>query len=107
MLGIPFGATISFQNNAIQFENFPIGNGALTLGNSIIYGGGIKPTDSGFLYGDSRILNVGLHEAGHTYQYQVLGPFFLPAYFISGGISANNVFERAANNYAGGGSSLP
>jgi hypothetical protein len=30
----------------------------------------------------------------------VLGPFFLPAYLVLGGISARNPFERAADRYA-------
>jgi hypothetical protein len=105
--GVPFGARITFGNNAIQFENYPWGTGALTLGNAIIYGGGTSPSDVGQLYGDPRVLNVGLHEMGHTYQYQALGPLFLPIYFFTGGISSRNPFERAANDFAGGGSWWP
>jgi hypothetical protein len=41
---------------------------------------------------------------GHTYQYQILGPFFLPVYFLNGGPDANKPFEQAANNFAQGGS---
>jgi len=48
-----------------------------------------------------------LHEEAHTYQYQVLGPMFLPAYALAGGISASNPFELAANRYALGGSFFP
>lgn len=99
--------SISIGNNAIQFENIPFGNGALTVGNTIIYGGGTAPSQMGNLYGDRRYLNVGLHEMGHTYQYQAYGPFFLPAYFLRGGISATNPFEQGANNYAAGGSWRP
>jgi hypothetical protein len=33
-------------------------------------------------------------------QYLVLGPLFLPAYFICGGVCARNPFERAADLYA-------
>lgn len=99
--------SISIGNNAIQFENIPFGTGALTLGNTIIYGGGTAPNQMGNLYGDRRYLNVGLHEMGHTYQYQAYGPFFLPAYFLRGGISAINPFEQGANNYAAGGSGRP
>ncbi|MFU8832404.1 MAG: RHS repeat-associated core domain-containing protein, partial [Wenzhouxiangella sp.] len=95
--------SITFGNNAIQFENIPFGNGALTLGNTIIYGGGTAPDQMGNLYGDSRFLNLGRHEMGHTFQYQAYGPFFLPAYFLRGGISATNPFEQGANNYAAGG----
>jgi RHS repeat-associated protein len=99
--------SISIGNNAIQFENILFGNGALTLGNTITYGGGTAPSQMGNLYGDPRYLNVGRHEMGHTYQYQAYGPFFLPAYFLSGGISATNPFEQGANDYAAGGSWWP
>jgi len=108
LAGVPFGATISFGNNAIQFENYPWGDGAITLGNSVIYARGTSPSDSlTGLYGDPRKLNIGMHERGHTLQYQALGPVFLPAYLLSGGISASNSFEQAANNYAAGGSWWP
>ena len=44
--------------------------------------------------------NIGAHEEAHTYQYQTLGVFFLPAYFACGGISQYNPFEIAATKYA-------
>ncbi len=50
---------------------------------------------------------VGPHEMGHTYQYQLLGPLFLPVYLMSGGVSANNPWEQAADNYALGGNWFP
>jgi hypothetical protein len=109
-VGVPFGARISLGINAIQFENYPWGNGALTLGNAIIYGGGESPDDTRTgLYNDPRLLNVGLHETGHSFQAEALGIFFLPAYFMSGGINFNtpNIFEQAANNYADGGGWWP
>ena len=59
MLGVQ--PAITFGNNAIQFENYPWGVGALTLGNTIIYGGGTAPTDSGHWYGDPRSLGLGRH----------------------------------------------
>lgn len=51
-----------------------------------------------------RFLNVGLHEEGHTFQAQVLGILFIPAYFVSGGMNfeSPNIFEQAANDYADG-----
>lgn len=104
------GVGLSFGNNAIQFTNFPIGQAGegLTLGNVQIYPRGSNPTTSfGFYYGSNVPINLGLHEQGHTLQSQALGPFFLPAYFLSGGISASNGFEQAANSYALGGSYFP
>ncbi|MBS1970188.1 MAG: hypothetical protein JSU04_07755 [Bdellovibrionales bacterium] len=45
-------------------------------------------------------VNLGRHESGHTYQYQAPGPFFLPAYLLSGGaFTSKNPFETAADNY--------
>lgn len=110
LAGVPFGARIQFANNAIQFVDFPLGQAGegLTLGNVQIFPAGTDPTTySGFFCGSSAPINIGLHEEGHTFQYQVFGPTFLPAYFLSGGISASNPFELAANRYALGGSFFP
>ncbi len=95
------GAGLSFGNNAIQFTNFPFGRkGALTLGNVQIYRNA-RPGKSDFWYGVYQ--NTGLHEQAHTYQSQVLGPLFLPAYLLSGNpISGSNPFERAATDFATG-----
>lgn len=105
--GLPmlwFGARISLGDNAVRFENIPLGHGALTLGNVVLYSRHCAPTDEATgMYGDSRCLRVGRHEQAHTLQYQLLGPLFLPAYLCCGGISARNPFERAANDYAAGG----
>ena len=105
LVGVPFGATPSFGNNAIQFLNYPLGRGALTLGNSIIYAKGTNPETMDHLYGYPRPIEVGAHEEAHTYQTQVLGPLFIPTYFASGGISGQNPFERAANIYSDYGTS--
>jgi hypothetical protein len=40
------------------------------------------------------------HEHTHVRQYERWGPLFLPAYFLFGGISVRNRFERAADRYA-------
>jgi len=91
--------TISFGNNAIQFENHPLMKfGAIAFGNAISYAKDYGPNRTGDSYG--RKTNNGLHEKGHTYQYQLLGPLFLPIYFSSGGISARNPWEQAADNFA-------
>ncbi|HUO82673.1 MAG TPA: hypothetical protein VM616_07440 [Gammaproteobacteria bacterium] len=103
LAGLLLGTRISFGNNAIQFERFPVGTGALTLGNVVIYGRGTAPGDIRRLYGSTQRLSLAAHERAHTYQYQALGPFFLPVYFAFGGIHARNPFERAANAYAEGG----
>ena len=43
---------------------------------------------------------IGDHERAHVYQYMALCPLFLPLYFLCGGISVRNRFERAADRYA-------
>ena len=92
--------TISFGNNAIQFQNNPLirDREALTIGNTISYGNKISPSQFG-AYGDPTV-NVGLHEREHTFQYQKYGPLFFPAYLISGGFSGpgGNGFEREAQD---------
>ena len=105
--GLPFGARIRCANNAIQFLNYRWGWGALALGNVVIYAGGTAPSDRCLLYDSTDRLSLCLHERAHTLQYQALGPLFLPAYFLAGGIRATNPFERAANEYARGGNWWP
>ena len=96
--------SISFGNNAIQFHDnpFTLSNTAITLGNTVSYGRGVHPSHYG-AYGNPTV-NIGLHEKAHTLQYQVLGPLFLPTYFVSGGVSGptGNPFENAAQNYGSG-----
>ena len=43
---------------------------------------------------------IGKHEQAHTLQSMVWGPFSFPAYFLNGGISADNPMEKAADAYA-------
>ena len=111
ILGIFMGLnpSISIGHNAIQFLNNPLQpyGGAITFGNTISYGAGTGPDDMG-AYGDYSV-NVGLHEEAHTYQFQVYGIFYGPAYLLSGGfLSPNqygefdtslNHFEQEAQDY--------
>lgn len=69
-----FGGSISIGNNAIQFHNNPLQPSAITLGNTIIY----SPR-SGF-----SASQIGIQEAQHTIQGQVLGPAYLPAHLVLG-----------------------
>jgi hypothetical protein len=101
---------VSIGNNAIQFEGMPslMVERPFTLGNTILYSGfgdvGYGPESP--LYasytntyvgidskGNSVYPTVGDHEAEHTYQYQNLGPFFLPTYVVNGMINADKVGE--------------
>jgi hypothetical protein len=94
---------VKFGHNAIQFLNNPLINRgeALTLGNAISYNPGVQPNSPG-AYGD-REIQVGPHEEGHTYQAQVLGPFYGPAWLLCGGrVGLSNPFEAAAQRYGAG-----
>ena len=92
---------IQFGHNGIEFLNNPfiISDRALTLGNVMMYGVDVGPM-SPEAYGDP-LVPYGLHEEAHTYQSQVLGPAFIPAYMLNGGPSIHNPFEKAAQNYGG------
>jgi hypothetical protein len=108
LLGLPslaFGARIVRGHNALQFLGYPLGSGALTLGNVVLYAG-CGPDELGAGYGVAPV-PLGLHEQAHTLQYERLGPLFLPVYVLAGGISSRNPLERAADAYAGGGSWWP
>ena len=106
--GIAAGAHAHLNRRecAVVFHRWPWGpGGALTLGNVILHTG--ETLDSpcmtyahrAGLQQDMEIM-LGDHERAHVYQYMVLGPLFLPLYFLFGGISVRNRFERAADRYA-------
>ena len=105
MLG---GARVAWraQDLAIEFSHFPRGpGGALTLGNCILHTGASLDVKCG-LYAPVAGCDpharphLADHERSHVFQYMLLGPLFLPLYFLCGGISASNRFERAADRYA-------
>lgn len=73
--------SISFANNAIQFENNPLMASAMTFGNVIVYG-----TDPVYFQPGSQRgqYTLGYEEMQHTYQAQVLGPLYFPGHIVSG-----------------------
>ncbi len=99
-------AHVSRRDFAIVFHKVPWRpGGALTLGNVILHTGDTLESPC-VTYAhraghreEPRIL-IGDHERAHVYQYMVLGPLFLPLYFLFGGIGVRNRFERAADRYA-------
>ena len=71
---------------------------ALTLGNAISYSKE-KPPKSPGAYGYPSV-TYGLHEEGHTYQSQVLGPAFIPTYLLTGKPGhVSHPFEQASQSY--------
>ena len=111
LLGLPalaFGAKLKISDGALVFLRYPWGpGGALTLGNVILcthatldcccrtYAERFGLREAGGL-----LHRLGDHERAHVYQAMTLGVFFLPMYFLCGGISVRNRFEQAADRYA-------
>jgi hypothetical protein len=105
MVALPFGARAQLSDAAVVFHGVPFGpGGALTLGNVILHTGHsldeVALTYACRRDGGADCVRLGDHERAHVYQYLVLGPLFLPLYFLCGGISASNRFEQAADRYA-------
>ena len=103
---LPFGARLHFAEGALAFKRVPRTHGALVLGCVILHGGEdldiicrTYAARCGEASPDQRV-RIGDHERAHVYQYLLFGPLFLPLYFLCGGVSARNPFERAADRYA-------
>jgi len=110
LLGLPalaFGARLRLGEGALVFVRYPWGPGvALALGNTILCkdpsldGRCITYAERhGLAPRSGATLRLGDHERAHVLQAMALGPFFLPLYFLCGGISARNRFEQAADRY--------
>jgi len=102
---LALGARVSVSDSAIVFSRFRFfSTGALTLGQVILNTG--QSLDVPALtyhcraFGGDECVRLGTHEQAHVYQYMALGVFFLPLYFLHGGISHTNRFEQAADRYA-------
>lgn len=99
-------ARISRRERALVFHRWPWGpGGAMTLGNVILATG--ADLDGHCTTYEHRAgacshppVRLGDHERAHVYQYMLLGPLFVPVYFLCGGISVRNPLERAADHYA-------
>jgi hypothetical protein len=111
LLGLPallFGARLRISDGALVFLRYPWGPGsALTLGNTMLcthatLDGACRSYAERFGLSPpgGAHYRLGDHERAHVYQAMVLGIFFLPLYFMCGGISAHNCFEQAADRYA-------
>lgn len=104
-IGYLFGVTnnrpgIEIVGNAIEFTNnaFVDANTALALGNAIVYDPDWGPTEEGGMLNS----NVRNHETAHTYQSEMLGPFYLPTWIIGATVAwaqdkdpmRDNILER-------------
>lgn len=106
LLTMPLGSRLKYSDHALVFSRFPFGpGGAITFGNVILNTtndlDAIVTTYQCRADGNRNdCIRIGNHERAHVYQYMVLGMFFLPVYFICGGISVKNPMEQAADRYA-------
>lgn len=108
MLGcgaLALGARASFSDSAIVFSKFRFfTTGAMTVGQVILHTGHSlnEPalTYHCAAFGGNDCVRLGTHEQAHVFQYMALGIFFLPLYFLHGGISHKNRFEKAADRFA-------
>lgn len=108
LLAMPFGARPKFRRRdlALVFHGFPMGpGGALTLGNVMLSTHSDMDTLCTTYAHRAKWCvqpktRIGDHERAHVLQYMALGPLFLPLYFLFGGVSVRNRFERAADRYA-------
>lgn len=102
---LAFGARLSVSDHALLFTRVRSpSRGALTLGQVILHTGEsldeAAKTYHCAAFGGDQCVRIGSHERAHVYQCMVLGVFFLPLYFLHGGISHRNRFEQAADRYA-------
>jgi hypothetical protein len=109
LVGVLFGGSPPVPgDNAIEFPNNPLLNGislGTTIGNCIIYPTGVdgdKKTEGHYKNKYQFIpFRLGDHEEGHTYEGQLLGPFYLPAYGLDQLINGRaSVMEEAADRHA-------
>ncbi len=99
ILGLLMGTQprITFGNNAIQFTNNPLMISAMTLGNVIVYGSGYNPAQPS--PSNTNSISLGVEEMQHTFQAEILGPFYFPAHLILGtaAVINNNNWHGSTN----------
>jgi hypothetical protein len=109
--GVLAGSRVRVAHNAIVFDSFPLGRGAFVLGNVIINSEAdltwhaatyesVARRRRGVANFAVEAVHVGKHEEAHTWQYQVLGPFFLPLYALTMLLPSPTPLEHAADLYA-------
>ena len=113
LLGVPAmlaGCRPALAHNAIVFHSFPVGSRAFVLGNVVINPAHDLERCTATYASVARrkrdrscaveLVHIGKHEEAHTFQYQVLGPFFLPVYALTMLLPSPTPFEHAADIYA-------
>ncbi|MEJ8451619.1 hypothetical protein [Xanthomonas oryzae] len=96
-------AVWSPREHAVVFDAWRWGpGGAMTLGTVILLNGASLDLQcSTYGHAADRCehppAGLGDHERAHVDQYMLLGPLFVPVYFLCGGIPVRNPLERAAD----------
>ncbi len=94
------------QRHCLVFHGVPWGpGGAMTLGNVVLDSGHSLERHCNTYAHDAGLCReapivIGNHEHAHVLQCMALGVLFVPLYFLCGGVSVRNRFERAADRYA-------
>jgi hypothetical protein len=109
-VAVMLGARARVGRNAVEFLDHPFvafaGKSAVTLGNTIHYAPGRDAAHVVARYDRAGQVGLGDHEEAHTRQYELWGPFFLPAYVVAewlprwDGRPRANPFEHAADDRA-------
>lgn len=108
MVAMPFGARLhwSARDGAVLVAHWPWGpGGAITIGGVILHTGAsldvpCRTYEHMAGWCEHPVVSLAHHERAHVLQYCVLGPLFVPVYFMLGGVSVRNPLERAADRYA-------
>ena len=90
---------IGFSYGQIHFTNNPFTSTAITFGDVGIYGTGSAYQPTAFVPGTA--FQNQFVEYQHTLQGRVLGPLYLPAHLISGGIGTAYGCATGATDFVG------
>jgi hypothetical protein len=103
-LGLPFGARFGRGDNAVNVLDHPLLSltrvHAITFGNAVLYRRGVRPEHEARRYDGAGAQRLADHERAHTLQYEIWGPFFLPAYLLLALLPGTHRLERQADRWA-------
>jgi len=102
--GLPFGAHARWGDNALNFLDHPLLSltwaRAITFGHCVLYHRGADPDHESLRYDGGGWQRIGDHERAHTHQYEMWGPFFLPAYLLLALFPKPHPMECQADRWA-------
>jgi hypothetical protein len=102
--GVPFGTRARLGDNALNFFEHPLLSltkaRAITFGHCVLYHRGAHPDHESLRYDGGGWQRIGDHERAHTLQYELWGPFFLPAYLFLALLPRPHPLECQADRWA-------